>query len=79
MGDAHGLAQGEALVREAWYDSLDELIAIINGAEDPRARIEAAGVVLEYTSKFGIGLNEPYIPDTRPPRSGGEEEDGEDD
>jgi hypothetical protein len=78
MTEMDGLAQGEALVREAWYDAMDDLIAILGTSEDPNVRIKAATAVLDYTSKFGVGLNDTYIPDIRPARYGGEGE-GEDD
>jgi hypothetical protein len=69
------LPQGDDLVREAWYDAMDELISSIATAEDPRVRIEACRVVLDYTSKFNIGLGENYVPPLRPVRSGGEGDD----
>lgn len=73
------LPQGDDLVREAWYDAMDELVAIIGTAESPEVRIEAARAVLEYTSKFNIGLGDNYIPPVRPERSGGDDEDEESD
>lgn len=72
------LNQGRDLVTEAWYDAMDNLISLMD-SDDPRTSLGAAIAVLDYTSKFSTGLGEPFIPEKRPARSGGEEDEDSDD
>lgn len=76
MGEAYSPAEGRALITEAWYDALDNLIEAMQ-SEEPRHRLEAARTVLEYVTKLNVGLGEPFIPDVRPPQC--RPIDGEDD
>jgi hypothetical protein len=68
------LNNGMKLVDEAWYDAMDTLIGFM-ASDDPRTAVAASSAVLDYVARFGTGLGDPYVPDKRPARSGGEDDD----
>jgi hypothetical protein len=49
-----------------WWSAVDELEEIIISADSTDDRIEAARVILEYTSRLNLGINAPFVPEERP-------------